>query len=524
MPKAKKITFKNLPLVLIILDGWGLTDNEKGNAIRLARTPFMDSLYKKYPHLELGASGQDVGLPSHQAGNSEAGHMNIGAGRVIEQDSVVISKSISNGTFFKNPAFLQAAHQVNEYKSDIHLMGLLSDGSSPHSDDDHILSLLSFFMSMTKQNIYLHLFTDGRDSPKFSALKTLDQYKNIFNSPRVKIATIMGRFYAMDRTKTWARTKLAYEALVLGKGQLVKDGIEAVNQAYNRGTSDEFILPSVVTANGRPVGLINDRDAVVFFNLRSDRARELTKVFVQKDFEAKNKGAFKRVKVPANLLFVALTDFGPDLDSILTAYPGVDILDTLPMALKNLRQLYIAETEKYAHVTYFMNGGYDHSVVGETRINIPSQNVSSYDKVPAMSAREVAQYVLDSLQDKKFDFITVNFANPDMLGHTGNLEAAIECVEILDGLVSKIVGSVLEKKGTAVIIADHGNADEMINLKTGEIMTQHSHNPVPFILVNNNHKYNLASAGKLANVVPTILEIIGAERPNLMTAKSLIKK
>lgn len=520
----KKIVYKNLPLVLIILDGWGLSENKEGNAIRLAKTPFIDSLYEKYPHRQLSASGQDVGLPIHQAGNSEAGHMNIGAGRVIEQDSVIISKSINNGTFFKNPAFLQAAHHVNKHKSNVHLMGLLSDGSSPHSDDDHILSLLSFFMSTTEQNIYLHLFTDGRDSPRFSALKNLDQYKNVFNSKRVKIATIMGRFYAMDRTKTWERTRLAYEALVLGKGREVADGIDAVNQAYNRGASDEFILPSVIMVDHKPLGLIKDGDAVVFFNLRSDRARQLTKAFVQPDFENKNKGSFRRSKILKDLLFVALTDFGPDLDSILTAYPGVDILDTLPIALRDLRQLYIAETEKYAHITYFINGGYDHSVAGETRVNIPSQVISSYDKLPAMSAPEVAQYVLDSLNHNRFDFVTVNFANPDMLGHTGNLKAAIEAIDLLDGLVSKVVKTILEKNGTAIIIADHGNVEEMINLVTKEIDTQHSRNPVPFILVNDQVKYQLVKTGKLANVAPTILEVIGVPKPELMTGKSLIKK
>ncbi|MCD4761237.1 2,3-bisphosphoglycerate-independent phosphoglycerate mutase, partial [bacterium] len=438
--------------------------------------------------------------------------------------AVIISKSINNGTFFKNPAFLQAATHANDNKSDIHLIGLLSDGSSPHSDDDHLLSLISFFMSKTKQKIYLHLFTDGRDSPQFAALKILGQYSNIFDSDRVKIATIMGRFYAMDRKKSWKRTKQAYDALVSGKGYAVDSAVEAVNQAYNRGESDEFILPSVIVRDKKPVGPINNGDAVVFFNLRSDRARQLTKAFVQDNFETKNGGTFRRSKMPKDILFVDLTDFGPDLGEVLTAYPGIDIPDTLPMALKGVRQAYVSETEKYAHVTYFFNGGYNHAVAGEERINIPSVDVFSYAEKPAMSTNEIAKYVIDSVKADKFDFYCVNFASPDMIGHTGNLQAGIKTVEIVDQAVGKIIESILAKQGTILITADHGNVEEMINLKTKEVDTKHSSNPVPFIVVNDQLNLKLKKIGRLSNIAPTILDILNIKAPKLMTDKSLIVK
>ena len=333
----------------------------------------------------------------------------------------------------------------------------------------------------------------------------------------------MGRFYAMDRKKSWSRTQLAYEAMVLGKGRAVKTGMEAVSQAYNRGESDEFITPSVMMRNNKPIGPIGDKDSVVFWNLRSDRARQLSKCFVQKDFEKKNPGSFKLGKILKDTLFVALTDFGPDLGNVLTAYPGVDIPDTLPMALRDLRQLYIAETEKYAHVTYFFNGGYAHSMAGEDWVNIPSKDVASYDKVPEMSNNEVANYVLAALAKNQYDFITINLASPDMIGHTGNLEAAIETVTSVDKLVAKIAKAVLKKKGTLIITADHGNIEEMINTETGEVITEHSTNPVPFIVMNH-FKYKLKKTGKLANIAPTILDILGIDKPKLMTSKSLIEK
>ena len=514
----------NMPLLLLILDGWGIWDKKEGNAIALAKTPIIDALYKKYPNTLLQASAKAVGLPNKQPGNSEAGHMNIGAGRVIEQDAVIISKSINNGTFFKNPAFLQAARHATENNSDIHLMGLLSDGSSPHSHDDHILSLISFFIGHTKQNIYLHLFSDGRDSPPFAALKILSQYTSIFNSDRVKIATVMGRFYAMDRKKSWPRTKIAFDALVRGKGHQATSAVEAVNQGYNRGESDEFIEPSVVVdKSGKAIGSINSNDALVFFNLRSDRARQLSKTFAQPDFTKKNPGAFKPGKKIENLLFVALTDFGPDLEGVLTAYPGIDIPDTLPMVLRDIRQCYITETEKYAHVTYFFNGGYAHPVAGEDWVSIPSKDVDSYAEDPTMSTLELTKRLIKDIKADKYDFVLANFAAPDMVGHTGNLKAGIEAVELVDKSVGKIIETALAKQGTVIITADHGNVEEMINLKTKEIDTEHSINPVPFIIVNHDD-FKLIANGKLANIAPTILDILNIKKPKLISEKSLIIK
>lgn len=514
-----------LPLVLIILDGWGLSREVTGNPIALAKTPNINAYFKKYSNTKLYAHGQYVGLPEGQPGNSEAGHMNIGAGRLVEQDAVVISKSINNGTFVKNPALLQATKHVKNNNSDIHLMGLICDVSSPHSDMDHLLSLISFFTAKTKQNIYLHLFTDGRDSPRFAALKILNHYHKVFENPRVQVASIMGRFYAMDRKKAWDRTKMAYEAMTLGQGQTARSVEDAVSQAYNRGESDEFILPTVIVDSAnKPLGAIGDDDVVVFFNLRSDRARQLSKVFVQNNFEEKNPGSFKRDGMIKNLLFVALTDFGPDLDSILTAFPSIDLKGTLVEAMADHRQLYIAENEKYAHVTYFFNGGYDRSIVGENRINIPSPAVATYDLKPAMSAREITKYVIKALNKKQFDFVVINFANLDMVGHTGNLAAAIKAVEVVDECLGDIVKIVLKKKGTAVITADHGNVEDMINLKTGEVETEHSCNPVPFLLINEQEKYQLKKDGSLCNIAPTVLEVLGIDKPSEMSADSLIIK
>lgn len=514
-----------LPLVLIILDGWGLSREVTGNPIALAKTPNINAYFKKYSNTQLYAHGQYVGLPEGQPGNSEAGHMNIGAGRLVEQDAVVISKSINNGTFVKNPALLQATKHVKNNNSDIHLMGLICDVSSPHSDMDHLLSLISFFTAKTKQNIYLHLFTDGRDSPRFAALKILNHYHKVFENPRVQVASIMGRFYAMDRKKAWDRTKMAYEAMTLGQGQTARSVEDAVSQAYNRGESDEFILPTVIVDSAnKPLGAIGDDDVVVFFNLRSDRARQLSKVFVQNNFEEKNPGSFKRDGMIKNLLFVALTDFGPDLDSILTAFPSIDLKGTLVEAMADHRQLYIAENEKYAHVTYFFNGGYDRSIVGENRINIPSPAVATYDLKPAMSAREITKYVIKALNKKQFDFVVINFANLDMVGHTGNLAAAIKAVEVVDECLGDIVKIVLKKKGTAVITADHGNVEDMINLKTGEVETEHSCNPVPFLLINEQEKYQLKKDGSLCNIAPTVLEVLGIDKPSEMSADSLIIK
>lgn len=511
---------KNKPLILIILDGWGIAEDGKGNAISIADTSFFDSLLEKYPNSKLCAHGKYVGLPDRQVGNSEAGHMNIGAGRVVLQDSVKISESIGDGTFYKNPAFTGAVRHVKKMNSSVHLMGLLSNGQSPHSDPDHLLALLDFCRREKIENIYLHLFTDGRDSPKYSSLKLIDDLEKKLK-PNEKIASIMGRFYAMDRKKEWERTSLAYDVLAKAKGKKANSAKEAIMESYNKGESDEHVEPYIIEEEGK----VKDGDSVIFFNLRSDRTRQLAKVFVQEEFYKKNKNSFRRGKRMKHVYFVAMTDFGPDLDDIITAYPGIDLENTLPMILSEHKQCYIAETEKYAHITYFFNGGYSGKVADEDQVIIDSPRVKSYDQTPGMSSLELTNRVLSDLQKDKYDFTLLNFAAPDMIGHTGNLDAGVECCTIIDTYLKKIVNTCLDKNGTVVVTADHGNIEKMINTKTGEIFTEHTDNKVPFIIVSESlSKITLKEGGVLADIVPTVLEILKIEKPKGMSGKSLIVK
>jgi len=522
--KSNKPVKNILPIILVILDGWGIASPSAGNAIALSKTPTMNGLIKKYPNTKIYAHGKYVGLPLTQSGNSEAGHMNIGAGRLVEQDVVKISKSINDGTFFKNASFVEAVRHVKKNKSKLHLMGMISNGMSAHSDPDHLLALLTFLQMHKIKEVYLHLFTDGRDSPKYASLKLIVDIQKSFKNGEA-IATVMGRFYAMDRKKTWERTKKTYDALVNGIGKKAESAQAAITESYNRGESDEFVEPYIITKDGKPLPRIASGDSVIFFNLRSDRARQLAKVFVQKNFCKLNISCFDRKKLLKDLLFVAMTDFGPDLESILTAFPSADLKCTLPMELADLNQLYIAETEKYAHVTYFFNGGYADSVAGEARQVIASPDVKSYDTTPAMSSSNLTKEVLNNLAKRKFDFTVLNFAAPDMIGHTGNLEAGVKCCHEVDKYLGKIVEAYLRAAGTVLVTADHGNIEEMINLKTGEIDTEHSSNQVPFIVVNKNmgNKIELRSGGALGDIAPTILKLLGLNKPAEMTGQSLIK-
>lgn len=514
---------KDKLIVLAILDGWGIAPHNRGNAITLAKTPNVDSLCKKYPNTQLFACGHFVGLPDMIEGNSEAGHLNLGAGRLVKQDAVFINESIKDGTFYKNPAFLEAIKHVKKFNSSLHLMGLLSNHGSAHSQPEHIFELLKIIHSHNIQNIYLHIFTDGRDSSPHSAYEYIEELRKHFLGNE-RIVTVIGRFYAMDRTKNWARTKRAYDALVSCEGRKVKGARDAIIQAYNRGETDEFISPSVVCHKQKPLGNIKDNDAIIFFNLRSDRARQLTKTFVQPDFEKNNHGTFERKKKPKNLKFVAMTDFGPDLPGISTAYPSRDVKKSLPMVLKDQKQLYIAEKEKFAHVTYFFNGGYADPVAGEDRIMIPSPLVDSYDKTPEMKARELTKKIINDLNKNKYSFVTVNYCNPDMIGHTGNLRAGIRCVEIVDDCVGKLYSQIIKQDGILIVTSDHGNVEEMINLKTGEIDTRHSKNPVPFILAGKKFKsiMKLKKEESLSSVAPTILDIFDINQPKEMKGETLI--
>ncbi|MEK7167818.1 MAG: 2,3-bisphosphoglycerate-independent phosphoglycerate mutase, partial [Patescibacteria group bacterium] len=427
----------NKKIVLLILDGWGIGRNDESNPIISAEIPFMDYLFKKYPWTKLCASGKCAGLPPDQVGNSEAGHINLGAGRVVDQDVVKISKQINTGEFFKNPAFLTAINHVKKNHSALHLMGMVSNGQSPHSDPDHLLALLSLARKHQVKDVYLHLFTDGRDSPPRSSLKSIMALERSLQKNEV-IATIMGRFFAMDRKKAWERTTRAYNAMTFDRQEHKANCPRAgIPRAYNANVTDEFIEPIIIFQKNRMTRRISDQDSIIFFNLRSDRARQLAKPFVQKNFEKMNPGTIKRKQVLQDLVFVAMTDFGPDLDHIITAYPSADIKDSLPMLLKGKKQIYIGEREKYAHVTFFFNGGYADPVAGEKRIEIPSPKVDSYAKTPAMSMARVKAEILKSLP--KYDFICANFSSPDMIGHTGDFKAGIKAAEAVDKYVKEVV-------------------------------------------------------------------------------------
>lgn len=514
------------PFVLAILDGWGVAakGSQADDATMIAHTPFLKELNDHFPKALLKASGAAVGLPANQDGNSEAGHLNLGAGRIVDQDAVIISKSIRDGTFFKNQTFRTAIEQVKSRNSSLHLMGLLSNYNSGHSSPDHFIALLKLIQQHHLKHVYLHFFTDGRDSARYDSIKFLGEVKKRLKNGEV-IATICGRFYAMDRKKEWSRTGMTYDLLTRGRGRKETSPEVAIRHAYNRGESDEFISPTVITdSRGKPKGVIKDNDAIIFFNLRSDRARQLAKPFVQVNFEKANKGAFRRWKVLKNLCFVALTDFGPDLDHILTAYPSRDIRNSLPVALTGLRQLYIAESEKFAHITFFFNGGYDHPVAGEDRVSIASPDAVSYDATPEMSAPKITSFVVRALQKKKYDFIAINFANPDMVGHTGNLRAGVLAMESVDKALSRIAKEIKKQKGTLMVTADHGNVEEFINRQTGEVDTEHSTNPVPLLLFNHlwRGKSFHRRRGLLADVAPTVLDLLDFDKPKEMKGHSLL--
>ena len=509
--------------LLIIVDGWGIgAPNEPGNPITLKTAPNYFAALKKYPHCKLEASGESVGLFKDQEGNSEAGHLNLGAGRVVKQDALYISGAIDDGTFFKNNAFHEALHHVKKYDTAAHVMGLLSNHSSAHSCPEHLEALLELFHREKIKKVYLHLFTDGRDSGQYEAHKHLRLLQKFFHGNE-KVATVMGRFYAMDRNKDWDRTKKAYDAMVLGKGYTASTIEDALRNAYTNGDTDEFVAPSVIMENNHPVATIKDNDAIFFFNLRSDRARQITKAFVQPNFKSLNPESFTRAKYPKNIRFVALGDFGPDLPGVLTAFPSRDVKNSLVQVLCPRKQMYIAESEKFAHITYFFNGGYAQHFCDEKWVKIASPGIKNYEKKPEMSAKLLADYVIGAIKSGQYEFIAMNFANMDMVGHTGDFAAAQKAVKYIDTQMERIVQVLVKNGGQAVVTADHGNIEEMINPNSGEPDTEHSTTPVPFILVNSHvpAPHNLPD-GKLANVAPTILKMMGIKQPPEMTAKSLI--
>ncbi len=509
--------------LLIIVDGWGIgIPKDPGNPITPKSAPNYFAMLKKYPNCKLEASGESAGLRKGQEGNSEAGHLNLGAGRVIKQDALFIYDAIADGTFLKNNAFHQALHHVKKYKTAVHLMGLLSNHNSAHSCPEHLYALLDLLHKENIKQVYLHLFTDGRDSGQYEAHKHLKLLEKAFHGNE-KVATVMGRFYAMDRNKDWNRTRLAYEAMVLGKGCVASSFEEALRSSYNNGDTDEFVCPTVLMENNHPVATIKDNDAILFFNLRSDRARQLTKAFVQSDFKEINPGAFSRHQHPKNTRFVALADFGPDLSGVLTAFPSHDVKNSLVQVLCPRKQMYAAESEKFAHITYFFNGGYAQHFCDENWVKIASPEVKNYAEKPEMSAKQLADYIIGAIESGQYEFIAMNFANMDMVGHTGNFAAAQKAVSVVDGELARIIKILIKNGGQGIVTADHGNIEEMINPNSGEPDTEHSTCPVPFILINSRIKApRKLPDGKLANVAPTILKMMGIAKPAEMTAKSLV--
>ncbi|HPN96592.1 MAG TPA: 2,3-bisphosphoglycerate-independent phosphoglycerate mutase [Candidatus Moranbacteria bacterium] len=514
---------KKSPTALIILDGYGVASPSKYNAITLAKKPALDRLFELYPHTLLGATGKDVGLEDNKMSGSEAGHMNIGAGRIVSQDSYFITKSIQDGSFYMNPALAGAVRHIREHQGNFHVMGLMGDSDSPHSDPDHFRAVLKMAKMHQVEQVFCHLFTDGRDSYPKSAKEHLKKFQKIMKEEKIgKIATLSGRFYAMDRAKNWERLIKAFDAIVFSRGEVASSPEEAIEKAYEKGIIDEYLPPTVIMEDEKPVANVRANDCLVFFNLRSDRARQFAKLFV-----ASNKSSIINDDMPVinrikDLYFVAMTNFGPDLD-VHTVWGGQSISGTLPMALKEIKQLYIAESEKYAHMTYFLNGGYADPVNGEDRVMLPSPKIDSYAKIPQMSAYNLTAHILKHIHYDIYDFYAVNFANADMVGHTGDFRATIKAVEILDQQIEMLVKEILNKKGTVIVTADHGNAEDMYDIKAKQSNTFHTKNPVPFLLIGEKFKgKKLSDGGVLGNIAPTILDMFSIEKPKVMKKKSLL--
>lgn len=540
----------NKPIILIILDGWGLAPSGPGNAVSQASLPNYNKLFVSFPHTSLIASGEPVGLPHGERGNSETGHLNLGAGRIVYQDLPRINMSIADGSYFKNAAFLQAFEHVRKNNSNLHLIGLIGQGGV-HSSNDHLFALLFLASNYNLKKVFLHLFTDGRDSPPTSALFYLNQVEEELKKKGVgKIATISGRYFALDRDNRWERTQKAYEAMVHGKGAGASSATSAIQMAYENGKTDEFIEPTVILNDDKtPVALIKDNDGVIFYNFRIDRPRQLTKAFVLPDLEEAiskkpyfdpytekyykrtyvegptTKKTFPRGAKLANLFFVTMTEYEKGLP-VLVAFPPNRVKMPLAQILSNNNktQLHLTETEKERFVTYYFDGLQEKPLPGEDWTVIPSPNIPTYDLQPSMSAPEVTKVATERIVSGIYDFILINFANPDMVGHTGVIQAGIAACETVDNCLGKVVDTTLAKGGTCIITADHGNVEEMINPLTGGVDTEHSTNPVPFILVDKTFQgiSRELSRGILADVAPTILELMEIPKLVELSGRSLI--
>ena len=507
---------KNLTM-LMILDGFGINEKEEGNAIKIAKTPFLDKLMKQNPTTTIKTSGLDVGLPEGQMGNSEVGHTNIGAGRIVYQELTRITKSIEDGDFFSIPELVGAIENCKKHNSKLHIMGLLSDGGV-HSHIRHLYAILELAKRKDFEDVYVHCFLDGRDTPPASAEGYIADLENKMEEKGVgKIASITGRFYAMDRDKRWERVSKAYDAIVNGIGEKETSASIAIEKSYQKEVFDEFVLPTLICNNSNePIATISENDSVIFFNFRPDRAREITRSLVDKEFDG-----FERKHFP--LYYVCFTNYDETIENVNIAFKKEEIKNTFGEILANngLTQLRIAETEKYAHVTFFFNGGEEKQYLGEDRILIPSPKVETYDMQPEMSAYEVTEKVIEAINSKKYDSIILNYANPDMVGHTGNLEAAVKALEVIDECVQRVVETVEKNNGTLLITADHGNSEQMIDYTTGEPHTAHTTNIVPLVVVGKEIKLK---EGRLADLIPTMLDIMGIEKPQEMTGESLLEK
>lgn len=501
------------PVALIIMDGYGINKNTEGNAIAAAKKPRLDGFFVKYPNTQLSASGLDVGLPDGQMGNSEVGHTNIGAGRVVYQMLVKISKDIKDGKIYDNKALSDAMDAAKKSSGALHLMGLLSNGGV-HSHNEHLYGLLRMAKNKGLEKVYIHTFLDGRDVPPTSGADFMAELeREIAEIGAGSIATIMGRYYAMDRDNAWDRVEKAYDAIVNGEGIQETDAVTAVKNSYANDVTDEFVIPTVVNKNGT----VKEGDSVIFFNFRPDRARQLTRTFVDPEFTG-----FKRTYFPVN--FVCMTQYDESMPNVTVAYPPESLEMTFGeyVSKKGMTQLRIAETQKYAHVTFFFNGGEEKQFEGEERILIKSPDVATFDLKPEMSAYEVTDAVVDAINSDKFDVIILNYANCDMVGHTGIMDAAIKAVEAVDECVGKTVDAILAKGGQAIITADHGNADCLIDPVTKAPFTAHTTNPVPMILIGaGDVKLKM---GRLCDLCPTMLDLMGLEKPEQMTGESLIIK
>ncbi|MCR4588877.1 MAG: 2,3-bisphosphoglycerate-independent phosphoglycerate mutase [Lachnospiraceae bacterium] len=509
------------PTVLMILDGFGINPKTEGNAIAMAKKPVLDNLMATYPCVKGNASGMAVGLPDGQMGNSEVGHLNMGAGRIVYQELTRITKEIQDGDFFKNPELLKAVENCKKNNSSLHMYGLLSDGGV-HSHITHLYGLLELAKKEGLEKVYVHCFLDGRDTPPKSGIDYIKQLEDKMAELGVgKIAVISGRYYAMDRDKNYDRVEQAYKALRNGEGLTANSAMEAIQASYDRDETDEFVKPTVIVKDGQPVATINDGDSVIFFNFRPDRAREITHVFCDNEFDAFDRGS------RPDVCYVCFSEYDPLIPNKSVAFQKVQITNTFGewLAAKGMTQARIAETEKYAHVTFFFNGGVEEPNPGEDRMLLNSpKDVATYDLKPQMSAYEVCDTLTTAIRSGKYDVIIINFANPDMVGHTGVIPAAVKAIEVVDECVGKTVEALKEVDGQMFICADHGNAEMMIDYETGAPWTAHTTNPVPFMIVNADPSYKLRENGCLADIVPTLIDMMGMEKPAEMTGQSLLIK